>query len=241
MIEQILPYGNTGEKGEQVRLMFDKIASRYDRLNRIMSLGFDKRWRKNAVDWLRPYYPKKILDVACGTGDLSIMLRRQFSQANITGVDVSEEMMKIARHKTDKTGEYVMFEYQDCMLLTYPDCSFDTVTVAFGVRNFGNIERGISEMYRVLRPEGHVLILELSTPEGFPMSFLFKIYSSIYIPFIGGILSPDSSAYKYLPVSIKAMPQGRDMTGILEKAGFKNIYFKRFTGGICTMYTAAKN
>jgi demethylmenaquinone methyltransferase/2-methoxy-6-polyprenyl-1,4-benzoquinol methylase len=241
MVEQILPYGNTGEKGEQVRLMFDKIAKQYDRLNRIMSLGLDGNWRKNAVDWLNPYSPENILDVACGTGDLSIMLKQRFHRANVSGADLSEEMMRIARHKTERTGEDVVFEYQDCMSLTYPDRSFDAVTAAFGVRNFSRIEKGISEMYRVLRPNGRLLILELSAPKRFPMNFLFKVYSSVYIPFIGGILSPDNSAYKYLPASIEAMPQGEDMTGILEQAGFKDTVFKRFTGGVCTMYTGVRN
>jgi demethylmenaquinone methyltransferase/2-methoxy-6-polyprenyl-1,4-benzoquinol methylase len=241
MVEQILPYDNTEEKGRQVCRMFDKIASGYDRLNRIMSLGFDKSWRKKVVDCLMRYSPNDILDVACGTGDLSIMLKRRFFRASVSGVDLSEEMMKIARHKTERAGERVTFEYQDCMSLTYQDCLFDAVTVAFGVRNFTDIRQGISEIYRVLRPEGHVLILELSTPERFPMNLLFKIYSSVYIPFIGGILSADNLAYRYLPASIKAMPQGKDMIDILEKAGFEKTDFKTFTGGVCTMYTGTKN
>ncbi|MDR3266444.1 MAG: bifunctional demethylmenaquinone methyltransferase/2-methoxy-6-polyprenyl-1,4-benzoquinol methylase UbiE [Tannerella sp.] len=241
MVEQILPYDNVGEKGEQVRLMFDKIASGYDRLNRIMSLGFDKSWRKRGVDWLKQFSPQKALDVASGTGDIAILISKELKPVSVTGVDLSEEMMAIGRHKAERVGEDVVFEYQDCMSLTYPDCSFDAVTAAFGVRNFSNIERGVSEMYRVLRPNGHVLLLELSMPMQFPMNFLFKIYASVYIPFIGGILTPDNSAYKYLPASIKAMPQGKDMTGILEKAGFKDTDFKRFTGGVCTMYTGIKN
>jgi demethylmenaquinone methyltransferase/2-methoxy-6-polyprenyl-1,4-benzoquinol methylase len=241
MVEQLLPYDNAGEKGEQVRLMFDKIASGYDRLNRILSLGFDRCWRKRGVDWLKQFSPEKVLDVATGTGDLAILMSKEFGRASVTGVDLSEEMMAAGRYKAERAGEGVIFECRDCMSLTYPDESFDALTAAFGVRNFSNIEKGISEMYRVLRPNGHLLILELSTPKQFPMNILFKIYSSVYIPFIGGMLSPDGSAYKYLPASIKAMPQGREMTGILEKAGFKNAAYRRFTGGVCTMYTGVKN
>jgi demethylmenaquinone methyltransferase/2-methoxy-6-polyprenyl-1,4-benzoquinol methylase len=241
MVEQILPYDNVGEKGEQVRLMFDKIAMGYDRLNRIMSLGFDRNWRKRGVDWLKQFSPGKVLDVATGTGDLAILMSKELELASVTGVDLSEEMMAIGRYKAGRAGERVTFECRDCMSLTYPDDSFDALTAAFGVRNFSNIEKGITEMYRVLRPNGHLLILELSTPKQFPMNFLFKMYSSVYIPFIGRLLSPDNSAYKYLPASIRAMPQSKEMTGMLEKAGFKNAEFKRFTGGVCTMYTGVKN
>ncbi|MDR2145530.1 MAG: bifunctional demethylmenaquinone methyltransferase/2-methoxy-6-polyprenyl-1,4-benzoquinol methylase UbiE [Tannerella sp.] len=240
MVEEILPYNSTDEKGEQVRLMFDKIAGRYDRLNRIMSLGLDKCWRKKSVRWLKRFSPKDVLDVASGTGDIAILLARELKPANVTGADLSEEMMAIGRHKAERAGEDVRFEYQDCMSLTYPDGSFDAVTAAFGVRNFSNIGQGIAEMYRVLKPQGRVMILELSSPRWFPMNVLYRFHSFLIIPLMGRLLTLDESAYKYLPASIEAMPQGREMTEILTKAGFREAGFKRFTGGVCTMYTGRK-
>ena len=240
MVEEILPYNSADDKGEQVRLMFDKIAMGYDRLNRIMSLGLDRSWRKRGVRWLKQFSPKKVLDVASGTGDIAILLSQELKPADVTGCDLSEEMMAIGRYKAGRAEENIVFEYQDCMSLTYPDSSFDAVTAAFGVRNFSNIGQGIAEMYRVLKPQGHVLILELSSPQWFPMNVLYRFYSFVVIPLLGRLLSLDDSAYKYLPASIEAMPQGGEMTEILAKAGFKETAFKRFTGGVCTMYTGVK-
>jgi demethylmenaquinone methyltransferase/2-methoxy-6-polyprenyl-1,4-benzoquinol methylase len=241
MVEQILPYDNTGDKGEQVRLMFDKIAARYDRLNRLMSLGFDKSWRKRGVHWLKQFSPENMLDVATGTGDLAILMKREIKKSNVTAIDLSEEMMEIGRLKAERAGERITFDCQDCMSMSFQDNCFDAVTAAFGVRNFGNIRRGIAEMYRVLVPGGRMMILELSYPKWFPMNRLYQFYSFMIIPLIGKLLSLDASAYQYLPASIKVMPQGRDMIGLLEKAGFKKTGFKRFTWGVCTMYVGIKN
>jgi len=241
-VEKVLPYGGNGKKGSQVRLMFDTIARRYDRLNHLMSMGFDKSWRRRGVDSLKPYAPGHILDIASGTGDLAILMHKRLRPYKVTGADLSEEMMNIGRYKAGREGvsDVVTFEYQDCMSLSYPDDSFDAVTAAFGIRNFEHLEKGFAEMYRVLRPGGHVMILELTTPEWFPMNILYKLYTSTVIPLLGNVMSLDKKAYQYLPESIKAMPQGKELTGMLSRQGFKETSFRTFTGGVCTMYAGVK-
>ena len=177
--EQILPYNQEEQKGTQVKRMFDSIAGTYDLLNHTLSFGIDKIWRRKGIAFLRPFSPQSILDIATGTGDLAISMHRKLKASRIIGADISEGMMQVGREKVAKAGlaEYISFEQQDCTALTYPDNSFDAVTAAFGVRNFENIEQGIAEMFRVLKPGGHLMILELSTPEHFPMKQLYPIYS----------------------------------------------------------------
>ena len=240
--EQVLPYNNEEHKTTQVRRMFDSIAGTYDQLNHTLSLGIDKIWRRKGIAFLRPFSPASILDIATGTGDLAISMHRRLKADRIIGADISEGMMEVGRQKVAEAGlsDHITFEYQDCTALTYPDNSFDAVTAAFGVRNFENIEQGIAEMYRVLKPGGHLVILELTTPERFPMKQLFSIYSKIVIPLLGKLLSKDNSAYRYLPDTIKVFPQGEIMKGVLSKAGFGEVSFKRLTFGICTLYTATK-
>lgn len=240
--EQIRPYRSEEQKSVQVRRMFDTIAFAYDKLNRLMSFGFDKGWRRKGIAYLRPFAPQRILDIATGTGDLAIAMRRQLKAEKVTGADISEGMMKIGREKAEKAGyaASVVFEQQDCLSLTYPDNSFDAVTAAFGVRNFEDIEKGISEMYRVLKPGGHVMILELSTPERFPMKQLFRVYSTAVIPIMGKLISKEKAAYDYLPSSIQVVPQGKVMTGILSSAGFTESNYRTMTRGVCTMYTGKK-
>ncbi len=242
-VESLVPYDSVEEKSTQIRSMFDVISGRYDRMNRILSLGFDKQWRKKSIYSLKPYSPKSILDIASGTGDMAILMQQQLNPEKITATDLSEKMMEVGRDKVKKAGltDLIRFEYQDCMSLTYPEASFDAVTVAFGVRNFNNLRQGIAEMYRVLRPGGHVIILELSTPKWFPMNMLYYLHSTIIIPVLGLLLSSDKSAYSYLSASVKAMPQGREMIGLITKQGFKNTSFRTFTGGVCTMYSGVKN
>lgn len=240
--EKILPYNNEEQKGTQVRRMFDSIAGTYDLLNHALSFGIDKGWRKKGINFLKPYAPKEILDIATGTGDLAITMYRKLTPRMIIGADISEGMMDVGRKKVYAAGldKNISFEQQDCVRLTYPENSFDAVTAAFGVRNFENIGKGISEMYRVLRPGGHVMILELSTPSGFPMKQLYRIYSNTVIPLIGRCLSKEGNAYNYLPASIKVVPQGKDMTAILTNKGFKEAKFRTFTFGICSLYTGTK-
>lgn len=240
--ENILPYNEEEQKGTQVRRMFDAIAGAYDRLNHILSLGFDKGWRRKGIAYLKPFSPKSILDVATGTGDLAMSMYRDLKPRHIIGADISEGMMEIGRRKVEAAGlsGKITFEYQDSLELTYEDNSFDAVTAAFGVRNFENIEQGLSEMYRVLRPGGHLMILELTTPEHFPMKQLFRIYSTTVIPLVGRLVSKEKSAYNYLPASIRVVPQGKVMTNLLSHIGFTEVNICIFTLGICSLYTGSK-
>lgn len=241
-VERVLPYAGDEDKGTQVRRMFDSIAGRYDMLNRMLSFGMDRSWRRKMVDSLRPSSPQRILDVASGTGDLALLMCRRLQPQQIIAADLSEEMMAVGRRKATKAGyaSRISFEHQDCMTLTYSDHSFDAITVAFGVRNFADLERGLSEMERVLRPDGQLRILELSTPKHFPMKQLYALYSRTIIPLVGSWFSLEKSAYRYLPASIRKMPQGREMVRLLERQGF-DVQVRTFTGGTCSLYSATKH
>lgn len=240
--EEITPYGGDRRKGEQVEEMFDTIAHSYDLLNHSLSLGIDKRWRRTALDRLRPFAPKKILDIATGTGDFAIMAAKRLQPESITGADISEGMMAIGREKVEKEklANVIHFQREDCTKLSFAENTFDAVTVAYGIRNFEDLDAGLREMLRVLKPGGHLLIIELSTPRKFPMKQLFGIYSRVVMPALGYLISRDRSAYVYLPESMRAFPQGEIMEQILRKNGFSDVSFKRFTGGISTMYIATK-
>lgn len=240
--ESIKPYSKDGKKSEQVEQMFDHIAPAYDRLNHTLSLGIDRSWRRKAIDWLRPFHPQRIMDVATGTGDFAILACRCLEPEQLIGTDISEGMMNVGRDKVKKEGlsGKISFAREDCTALSFADRTFDAVTVAFGIRNFDDLDRGLAEMCRVLTPGGHLVILELTTPDRFPMKQLFGIYAKVVIPLLGKLLSKDNSAYRYLPQTIKAFPQGEVMQGILSRAGFSEVQFRRLTFGICTLYTATK-
>ncbi|MEA4840208.1 MAG: bifunctional demethylmenaquinone methyltransferase/2-methoxy-6-polyprenyl-1,4-benzoquinol methylase UbiE [Bacteroidales bacterium] len=240
--ETLLPYENGERKRNQVENMFDTIADKYDFLNHFMSLDQDKRWRKKAILSLKDDAPKNMLDIATGTGDFALEAYKRLKPEHITGADLSEGMMEIGAQKVKRAGleGKIHFEVQDCTALTYEDNIFDAVTVAFGVRNFENIAKGISEMFRVLKPGGKIVIIELSRPERFPMKQLFKAYSSILLPAAGSVFSKDNRAYKYLPASIRLVPQGKDMVRILEETGFEEYIYVEYTLGICTMYSGRK-
>lgn len=239
--ETIKPY-NSGEKAEQVEQMFDNIAPTYDRLNHRLSWNIDRYWRRKALRQLQPCHPRKLLDIATGTGDLAIQAVKMMPDVKVTAVDISEQMMKFGQEKVQKAGlaGSISFDKQDCTQLTIPDASYDAVTAAFGIRNFADLDKGLSEMCRVLRKGGHLCIIELTTPVAFPMKQLFRIYSHTVLPLYGRIISKDTSAYSYLTRTIEAFPQGERMTGILKKAGFAEARFQRLTFGICTMYFATK-
>lgn len=240
--EEIKPYGKEGEKGKLVEEMFDNIAPTYDTLNHRLSWDIDKGWRKKAIRQLLLFQPKTILDIATGTGDFAILSAKELLPQRMIGIDISEGMMKIGQKKVEAEGlqHIVSFKKDDCTHLSFDDNSFDAVTAAFGIRNFQNLDQGLSEMYRVLRPNGHLSIVELTTPVSFPMKQLFKLYSHTILPVFGKLISKDTSAYSYLTNTIEAFPQGEVMLDILRKAGFKNASFKRLTFGICTMYFATK-
>ena len=240
--EKIKPYDNDSGKGEQVEKMFDNIASRYDTLNHWMSFDIDKRWRKRAIMQLGEHSPKEILDIATGTGDFAIMTAKMLHPKRLVGADISEGMMDVGRKKVMAEGlaDVVSFAKEDCMRLSFAEGSFDAVTAAFGIRNFADLERGLSEMYRVLRPGGHLCVVELTHPVRFPMKQLFKVYSHTILPTYGRLISKDRKAYEYLTATIEAFPQGETMMEILTRVGFRSSSFTRMTFGICTMYNAVK-
>ena len=240
--ETLLPYGEGDKKHEQVEAMFDTIAPSYDFMNRLISFRQDVIWRKKSLKTLLKFSPKVILDVATGTGDFAIDAYKILKPDKIIGIDLSEEMMKVALEKTGKFGskETFYFEKQDCMSLTFDDNSFDAVIAAFGVRNFEDISKGISEMFRVLKPGGKIIILELSRPSWFPASQIFRFYSTVFMPAAGKLFSKDKKAYEYLPASIQLVPQGKEMTKKLDESGFLNSECRTFTFGVCSMYSGTK-
>jgi len=239
--EQINPY-TSGEKAKQVEAMFDNIAPTYDTLNHRLSWNIDKGWRKKAILQLQPFRPATLLDVATGTGDFAIQAQRLLEGIHITGIDISQGMMDIGQQKVKAMGlqDAIRFEREDCTALSYSDATFDAVTAAFGIRNFADLDKGLSEMCRVLKKDGHLSIIELTTPVTFPMNQLFRIYSHTILPVYGRLISKDTQAYSYLTKTIEAFPQGERMVEILRKAGFREASFKRLTFGICTMYFATK-
>lgn len=241
-VEQVTPYGE-GAKTEQVRQMFDAIAPAYDFMNRAMTLGIDIWWRQLAVKRLKRLKPATILDVATGTGDFAIQLNDSLQPQHITGIDLSEGMLAEARRKVKKKGleDVITFKQDDCMALHMDDATVDAVTVAFGVRNFEHLQQGYQEMARVLKPGGMLCVLELSTPTNPLIRWFYDLYTLHFIPWLGSLKSGEKSAYRYLPESIAAVPQGDDMLQLMRNAGLKNATFKRLTLGVCTIYTAVKS
>lgn len=240
--EKINPYGREGDKGELVEQMFNNIAQNYDKLNHRLSWDIDRSWRKKAIRQLCPYDPKTILDIATGTGDFALLAAKMLKPEKLIGADISEGMMAIGRKKikAENLQDIITLKKEDCMNLSFADNSFDAVTAAFGIRNFKDLDRGLREMYRVLKTNGHLSIVELTTPVRFPMKQLFKLYSHTVLPVYGRIISHDESAYEYLTATIEAFPQGETMVQTLLRAGFSKASFKRLTFGICTMYFAEK-
>jgi demethylmenaquinone methyltransferase/2-methoxy-6-polyprenyl-1,4-benzoquinol methylase len=240
--ERIKPYHEDGDKRAQVEEMFDNIAPTYDKLNHRLSWNIDKRWRRRAVAALSDYAPETILDVATGTGDFAIQLATTLHPKEVVGADISEGMMEVGRDKVHSAGldDIIRFAKEDCFKMTFPDSRFDAVTAAFGIRNFSDLDGGLREMCRVLKPGGHLSVIELTTPRHFPMRQLFWLYSHTILPIYGKLVSKDSSAYRYLTATIEAFPQGEEMVNILKRAGFSEARFHRMTFGICTLYFATK-
>ena len=240
--EKIKPYDNERGKAEQVEQMFDSISGAYDLMNRAMTLGIDKLWRRRAVRLVRDAAPALVADLATGTGDLAIALARQIPHAEVAGYDLSEGMLAVGRAKVAKAGlaHRISLTQADCLSLPAADCSADAVTVAYGVRNFEHLDLGYREMLRILRPGGLLCVVELSTPRGPVTGPLYRLYTRRIVPAIGRLVSHDSRAYSYLPESIAAVPQGQLMCDLMAEAGFTDCHFRPMTFGSCTIYTAYK-
>ncbi|MFC2152117.1 bifunctional demethylmenaquinone methyltransferase/2-methoxy-6-polyprenyl-1,4-benzoquinol methylase UbiE [Bacteroidota bacterium] len=239
----ITPYkDNSSGKKEQVAQMFDNIARRYDFLNHFLSLGIDKIWRKKAIKCLNnlPPHPM-LLDVASGTGDLALVALK-LNPKKIIGVDISQEMLNIGTDKIKKKGlqDIIELKLGDSENLDFENDFFHGITVAFGVRNFENLNKGLAEMYRVLKPEGILVILEFSKPRVFPVKQIYNFYFKFILPSIGKIISKDNSAYTYLPESVNQFPEKESFIIQLEKVGFKNCIFKSLSFGIASIYVALK-
>jgi demethylmenaquinone methyltransferase/2-methoxy-6-polyprenyl-1,4-benzoquinol methylase len=240
--EEIKPYEQESEKKQQVSKMFNNISKNYDFLNHFLSLGIDKSWRKKAIAELKSIQPQVILDVATGTGDLALEAQKQLNPKKIIGIDIAVKMLEIGRVKIQKKqlSEIMTLEEGDSENLPFEDNSFDAVIVAFGVRNFANVENGIKEMYRVLKPGGKCVILEFSKPKIFPIKQLYNFYFKRILPGIGRATSKDNKAYSYLYESVQAFPEGKDFEQLLLKTGLKETKCLPLTLGICTIYSGSK-
>ena len=225
---------------QHIGQLFDRIAGTYDGLNHVLSLNIDKRWRRRAIRMLAP--AEQVLDVAIGTADLTIEILRQGKAQHVTGIDLSHGMMAIGEQKVAKRGyaQQVQFDYGSAQQMPYANASFDTVTCAYGVRNFANMDEGLSEMYRVLRTGGELMVLEFSYPTNPVIRWGYDLYFTHILPFIGNLFSRDKGAYSYLNRSVKNFPYGEAFCRHLRKAGFSQIKATPLTFGISTIYTAVK-
>ena len=240
----VKPYAQEGSKKQQVSRMFDNIARHYDFLNHFLSLGIDKIWRRKMIAELVEVHPQYMLDVATGTGDVAINTIKQLkiNGLHIVGLDISPEMLNIGKKKIEKEGMNGTIEMLvgDSENIPFENNKFDAITVAYGVRNFENLEQGLTEMQRVLKPNGKLVVLEFSKPHTFPFKQLFNFYFKNILPLIGKLTSKDSRAYSYLYESVQSFPDGTDFLNVLTKTGFKNKQCTSLTLGICAIYTAYK-
>jgi demethylmenaquinone methyltransferase/2-methoxy-6-polyprenyl-1,4-benzoquinol methylase len=239
---QVTPYKDSSEKKkQQVEQMFDNIAPRYDFLNHFLSLGIDKLWRKKAIRLLSAYKTDLLLDVASGTGDFAVAAAK-LKPSKIVGFDISEQMLNVGRAKVKRLGLDHIIEFQkgDSEAMPFTTGQFDAITVAFGVRNFENLENGLKEFVRVLKKDGVAVILEFSKPKYFPMKQLYLLYFFRILPLIGRLVSKDSSAYSYLPESVMAFPDDQKFLTILRNVGFSKASQRRLSFGIATIYIAQK-
>ena len=241
-MSEIKPYRESSAgKKEQIATMFDHIAPKYDFLNHTLSFGIDKLWRRKAIRLISGYSPETILDVATGTGDFAIAALKSGAR-KVTGIDISKEMVAVGKEKVKKLGLEDRIELMagDSESIQFPDQSFDTVTVAFGVRNFENLGQGLGELFRVLKKGGTICILEFSKPRNFLVKFGYKFYSKWLMPTIGRLVSGDRSAYTYLPESVEGFPDGEKFITFMRKSGFEQIREYRLTFGIATIYLGEK-
>ncbi len=239
---KVKPYNKANaSKKEEVEEMFDNISGRYDFLNHFLSLGIDKLWRRKAIKILKPYQPKVIMDMATGTGDFAIEALK-LNPTRIVGVDLSNGMLEVGRKKMikRKVNHIIEMVQGDSENLAFEDNTFDAYTVGFGVRNFQNLDAGLTEMLRVLKPNGVGVILEFSKPKKFPVKQYFKFHSKFIIPTFGRLISKDKAAYSYLPESVAAFPEGKSFMDIMTSVGYSNVKSKIVGGGIATIYYGIK-
>ena len=239
---EVKPYNQDDKsKKQEVAEMFDNISARYDFLNHFLSLGIDKIWRRKAINQLRSTPVKKLIDIATGTGDFAIAALK-LNPEEVIGLDISAGMLAVGEQKMikNKVDSIIKMQVGDSENIPYDSNYFDALTVGFGVRNFENLELGLTEMLRVLKPGGKAVILEFSKPKRFPIKQIFGFYSRYFIPFFGKRISKDAQAYSYLPESVAAFPEGKDFEDILHKIGYKNIESTLVSGGIATIYAGIK-
>ncbi|MCU7695193.1 bifunctional demethylmenaquinone methyltransferase/2-methoxy-6-polyprenyl-1,4-benzoquinol methylase UbiE [Haoranjiania flava] len=241
--DTVTPYRHSDkEKKQQVAEMFDDVASKYDFLNRFLSMGIDQGWRKKAIRRLTSIKPQSILDVATGTGDFAIMTYKMLTPGKITGIDISKGMLEVGREKVakEKLSAHIEMMEGDSENLPFKDNSFDAVTVSFGVRNFQNLEKGIAEMYRILRPGGKLVILEFSRPKNPVFKLLYRIYMQVVTPNVGKMISKSKTAYQYLNDSIMVFPERKDFVTVMDGVGFTGTSYEALTMGICCIYEGSK-
>lgn len=240
-METVTPYNNSDSKKDQVAQMFNNIAYRYDFLNSLLSLGIHKGWRRKCVQLISEKNPKHLLDVATGTADFAIECMK-LNPTSVIGIDISEGMMKFGREKIEKLNlqNKISLQYGDAETCDLPSNSIDAITVGFGVRNFQNLEKGLQNMNRILKPGGQICILEFSTPRKFPMKQFYKFHFKYITPTVGKLFSKDSSAYTYLPESIKVFPDNERFVEILEKTGYYKATFQAVSFGLAAIYLAEK-
>ena len=238
----VKPYTADAAKKAQVEQMFDNVAGTYDTLNRLLSLRIDVYWRRFAIKLQRDDAPQNVLDVATGTADVALELYRQLAPQKIVGLDLSAQMLDVGKRKIAALGltQVIDMVQGDSENLPFADNNFDAITVAYGVRNFENLERGLQEMYRVLQPNKKLVVIEFSRPRIFPVKQLFNVYFRYILPTIGRIASRDARAYTYLYESVQAFPDGQDFLTIMQRCGFRQTAWHALTFGICSVYTGIK-
>jgi demethylmenaquinone methyltransferase/2-methoxy-6-polyprenyl-1,4-benzoquinol methylase len=239
---KVKPYNKQEEKTAQLTRMFNTISGQYDKFNDIMSWGLARMWRRKALQSLKQYHPARILDIATGTGDMCIKAFRYLKPEHLTGVDISDKMLEVGRRKAIEAGleSKIDFQEQDCSTLTFANESFDAATISFGIRNFEKLPESLRQIHRVLKPNGHLLILEMNEPQKGLLLKGYKLYTRFFVGMTARYLSSDKKAYDYLTASMHAFPSGEKLIEILEENGFRLNIYRRFTFGVCSMYLVKK-
>jgi len=239
---KVKPYNQHEEKTEQLARMFNTISDKYDKFNDIMSWGMARVWRKQSLLTLKPFQPKRILDIAAGTADMCIKAYQYLKPEHVTGVDISNKMLDMGRVKVAKANlsDIIDLEVQDCSSLTFANATFDAATIAFGIRNFEKLDESLQQIYRVLKPGGHLLILEMNEPKKGLLLKGYQLYTRVFVQMSAKLLSSDKKAYDYLSASMHAFPNRERLIDILTENGFKLNIYRNFTFGVCSMYLVQK-